>query len=609
MYSNTFSKSTLIKNLSAVNLLGSLFDLPNFDSCPDDILTDPLLQPLMYLKLPYSGSKEHSILLFLIKCESLSVSEKLKYLTYDSVTHKLSVINTQELIISNPVLSKWWNESTDELSKNTWLPDKSLSFGDNTTHLHECTSTMGTNNWFTMKKSSGDNSTELIVESNKIQKQSYRTTLGTVGDINGTVKIRLYPTQHQKNILQQMFDANRYSYNKIIEVIGDKMFDFSPGVFVNAYKDSCRYVTKKYMTELGVPDRIKNTNSLVLQSAYRDVNKARDSMIAASIAQKAKTGKGFVLDKLKFRTKKHLSSESIEIASSDIKYVKNNLFFSFYPMSFRLKKEAKVKSTKRRTSDQVKIDNQNEINQKHTQIRIRIKTPLPKLISAVRLQMIKPGIFYLCIPVKKSTEPITTHKICSIDPGVRTMLTVFDPEDKQVYMIGNNVDKLITRSKKIDILKSQLRHFKGKRNKRYRLKKEMQFIQRKLKNMTFDMRHKTSKFLAENYKTIIYPIFNIKSMCNKKYRNIGKHTARRMYLWSHFKFRELLKYKSALRGGSVVDCREDYTSKTCSCCGRLNHTLGASKSFSCPFCHYVVDRDVGAARNIFLKNHHLLRLS
>jgi len=137
----------------------------------------------------------------------------------------------------------------------------------------------------------------------------------------------------------------------------------------------------------------------------------------------------------------------------------------------------------------------------------------------------------------------------------------------------------------------------------------MQFIRRKLKNMTFDMRHKTSKFLAENYKTIIYPIFDIKSMCDKKYRNIGKHTARCMYLWSHYKFRELLKYKTALRGGSVIDCREDYTSKTCSSCGRLNHTLGASKSFSCPFCHYVIDRDVGAARNIFLKNHHLIRLS
>jgi putative transposase len=95
-------------------------------------------------------------------------------------------------------------------------------------------------------------------------------------------------------------------------------------------------------------------------------------------------------------------------------------------------------------------------------------------------------------------------------------------------------------------------------------------------------------------------------MCNKKYRNISKATVRQMYLWSHYKFRELLKYKTSLRGGKVIDCNEEYTSKTCSCCGRLNHTLGASKKFKCPFCNYEVDRDVGAARNIYLKNYRLV---
>jgi IS605 OrfB family transposase len=604
MYNNTFSKSPLIKNISAVNLFASLLDLPNFESCPisDNKLIDPVLQPLMNLKLPKSGSKEHSILLFLIKYNSISLAEKLKYLEYDPIINQISVINTNQLIMSTPVLSEWWNESTNTLSQNTWLPNKSLSFGNNITCLHECTSTMGVNNWFSIM------STKSTTEPKEINKPSYQTTLNTIGNINGVVKIRLYPTQHQKNILQQMFDANRYSYNKVIEVIGDKMFDFSPGVYVNTYKDARRYTTKKYMTELGIPDRIKNVNSLVLQSAYRDVNKARDSMIALSIAQKARTGKGFMLDKLKFRSKKQLYSESIEIPSIEIESIKDNndLFVSFLPMSFRLKKEPTIKSTKRRTSEQVKIDKQNEIKQKNDQIRIRIKTQIPTLISAVRLQMVKPGIFYLCIPVKKSTEPITANKICSIDPGVRTMLTVFDPTDKQIYMIGNNVDKLVKRSKKIDILKSQLRKFKGKRNKRYRLKKEIQFIRRKLKNMTHDMRHKTSKFLADNYKTILYPTFNIKSMCNKKYRNISKATVRQMYLWSHYKFRELLKYKTSLRGGKVIDCNEEYTSKTCSCCGRLNHTLGASKKFKCPFCNYEVDRDVGAARNIYLKNYRLV---
>ena len=50
--------------------------------------------------------------------------------------------------------------------------------------------------------------------------------------------------------------------------------------------------------------------------------------------------------------------------------------------------------------------------------------------------------------------------------------------------------------------------------------------------------------------------------------------------------------RRGILGGTVIDCHEEYTSKTCSCCGRLNHTLGASKSFTCPFCHFVVDSGI-----------------
>jgi transposase len=56
----------------------------------------------------------------------------------------------------------------------------------------------------------------------------------------------------------------------------------------------------------------------------------------------------------------------------------------------------------------------------------------------------------------------------------------------------------------------------------------------------------------------------IKSICNKKHRNIYKTTYCQMYIWAHYKFHELLKYKTSLRGGKVVECTEDYTSKTCS---------------------------------------------
>lgn len=56
----------------------------------------------------------------------------------------------------------------------------------------------------------------------------------------------------------------------------------------------------------------------------------------------------------------------------------------------------------------------------------------------------------------------------------------------------------------------------------------------------------------------------------------------------------------------MVVCDEPWTTKTCSHCGRINHRITVQKTFWCPECNYVCDRDVNAARNIFLKNERLI---
>jgi transposase len=70
----------------------------------------------------------------------------------------------------------------------------------------------------------------------------------------------------------------------------------------------------------------------------------------------------------------------------------------------------------------------------------------------------------------------------------------------------------------------------------------------------------------------------------------------------HCEFLERLKTKVELYKGHklfVVD--EPYTSKTCGNCGTLNKQLGSGRMFKCNFCKYKKDRDINAARNIFLR--------
>ena len=93
-----------------------------------------------------------------------------------------------------------------------------------------------------------------------------------------------------------------------------------------------------------------------------------------------------------------------------------------------------------------------------------------------------------------------------------------------------------------------------------------------------------------------------------KRRAIGKRTVREMLRLKHFAFRQRLLHLAAAGGVDVVVAGEEYTSKTCGHCGEVRHTLGGAKTFRClaSGCGVVADRDVNGARNIYVKNHHLV---
>lgn len=88
----------------------------------------------------------------------------------------------------------------------------------------------------------------------------------------------------------------------------------------------------------------------------------------------------------------------------------------------------------------------------------------------------------------------------------------------------------------------------------------------------------------------------------KRNRPLNKTTVRNMLTWSHYKFFTRLQHK--LGPTRLLECTEEFTTKTCGNCGKLHQTIGASKVFKCPNepkCNYIADRDHNAARNIMLK--------
>ena len=100
---------------------------------------------------------------------------------------------------------------------------------------------------------------------------------------------------------------------------------------------------------------------------------------------------------------------------------------------------------------------------------------------------------------------------------------------------------------------------------------------------------------------VLCPKFAVKDMANRNHRVFGKKTARAMYNWRHYAFRQRLK-SSAFHytGRTVVEIAEPGTSKTCGLCGSWKADLGGDKTYHCTNCSATMDRDVNGARNNLL---------
>ena len=70
---------------------------------------------------------------------------------------------------------------------------------------------------------------------------------------------------------------------------------------------------------------------------------------------------------------------------------------------------------------------------------------------------------------------------------------------------------------------------------------------------------------------------------------------------SHGRFIQRLKFKAQEYQTKLSIVDEYYTSKTCGNCGKLHPNLGGCRTYVCQNCKKIYDRDVNAARNIFIK--------
>lgn len=495
--------------------------------------------------------------------------------------------------------SKWIEQQKEIMKQNIKYHGNDIWYPDVNVKMYK----VYTNSWFSIEESKQQN-TEFIENKYKLDKPNKITRT--------TIKVQLYPTVKQKNILNNWFNISIKMYNTSIKFIKKLLY---AKLEINE-KTNYDELYKKLLESTEKQQEILNFRTLRSDLYDKKHSISKNSLIAIndldqSINEACKNFKSSITNFLqKNITKFNITNKSkknkkkiTHIAKCRID--KNGIRFKV------LNKMKALYNGEQYNFENVKCDcilqkddgeyflyipmkNEKEIINKNK--NKKEKTPknyIKKDNNTKRYYNNKKDINNSIKVTKFNKLDIDKDKQITIDLGIRTFCTGIT-EDK-VIKIGKNIGKIlgshIKRKEKILNNKKISRKIKKKNEKR---------CNKKILNLVTELHWKSINYLVKNNKTIIIGDLKSQKIVNKK-GTMYSLTKKISNSLSFYKFTERLKYKCNLNEIKFGKINEFMTSKMCSKCGNINEELGSNKIYKCKKCKIKLDRDINGARNIHIK--------
>ena len=225
-------------------------------------------------------------------------------------------------------------------------------------------------------------------------------------------------------------------------------------------------------------------------------------------------------------------------------------------------------------------------------IKARFHRKFEGLVKTSVITRTSTGKYYISILVEvnevdAAPKPISENKAVGIDLGIKTFAVLSDGTEIQNH-------KYLKRSiKKVKRLQRSLsKKAKGSKN-REKARLRLARAHERVCNQRNDFLHQVTHRLVANYDTICLETLSASNMV-KNHR-----LAQALEDIAINRFNTLLEYKAKKHGVNILRIgRFEPSSKMCTC-GYINHNLTLSmRSWKCPFCGVVHDRDLLAANNI-----------
>ena len=201
----------------------------------------------------------------------------------------------------------------------------------------------------------------------------------------------------------------------------------------------------------------------------------------------------------------------------------------------------------------------------------------------------------------ESQAPILTDKPMGIDVGVKDLAVVAFGDEQIVF---HNINK----SKRVRTLERKKRHIQRAISRKYRTNgsyaktKGIEKYERILKTINYKLACIRKDYIHQTTHALVSMLPRV--VCVEDLNVIGmmknRHLSKAIQDQSLGEFFRQMEYKCAWNGIELVKVGRFYpSSKTCSCCGEVKHDLKLSeRTYKCPRCGLVIDRDYNAAINL-----------
>jgi putative transposase len=376
--------------------------------------------------------------------------------------------------------------------------------------------------------------------------------------IKRAYKFRFYPQKDLVIFLTKTFGCSRFVYNQTLKYSEEYYLTRLTNPEYKSLSSTDRINYIKVLKSNPEYSWLKEVSSIALQQSVMHLNSAYDRFFKGHSAKPAYKKK---LNKNSFtitgKTSLHFHKD----------FIKNKQFF--LP---KYNKPLKIKFSK-------------EFNH--------------LAVSSITISQEPSGEYFisflteenLSVKEVKNLANNTQQKI-SYDLGLKTTAKIYDGNsfyDFNLPELIKVVDKKIRKAQRV-----MSRKQKGSKNRNKQRIKVAKLYEKK-NNILTDRYHKLSTRLINENQVIVREDLAVSNMLKNRKLSRQIHQV----AWS--KFNNFISYKSKWHNREIVDVNRFYpSSKTCSCCGHVNHGLKLSdRTWTCQSCNAYHDRDENACLNLY----------